>query len=319
MAPPKSNPKISVPTKTKRVFNAVKPHKTAMAKRGSTLNEKASELSKLCDIAVYMTAVGADGKIDSWPENQQDLKSVVLKYKNLRRGLIDQVEKGSFSAEIVEDREIGDLGFQDNCLGSKLEALNERIGAVMRKMMKMRDDGNSTFMELYKNITESSVEPDAAYQQQQRSSLNLNLDPVDLIIPTPKAKPNFIGQFQQEKDYLSSIQDLRVPYNGFEFDHYSVHTNDYLSLVLGDDHNDLQPQSSNYMEGLKIDGHDVVAAMPSMDATDDDIKLLLSDCDIDMMQDDVQFCVNDLIDMLLQDPQQQPHSEFKCTILDLNF
>ncbi|XP_021829699.1 uncharacterized protein LOC110769948 [Prunus avium] len=317
MAPPKSNPKISVSTKTKRVSNAVKPHKIAMAKRGSTRNEKASELSKLCDIAVYMTAVGADGKIDSWPENQQDLKSVALKYKNLRRGLIGQVEKGSFSAEIVEDREIGDLGFQDNCLGSKLEALNERIGNVMRKMMKMRDDGNSTFMELYKNITESSVEPDAAYQQQQKSYLNLNLDPVDLIIP--KAKPNFIGQFQQEKDYLSSIHDLRVPYNGLEFDHYSVDTNDYLSLVLGDDHNDLQPQSSNYMEGLKIDGHDVVAAMPSMDATDDDIKLLLSDCDIDMMQDDVQFCVNDLIDMLLQDPQQQTHSEFKSTILDLNF
>ncbi|CAL9000008.1 unnamed protein product [Prunus brigantina] len=317
MALPKSNPKISVSTKTKRVSNAMKPHKTAMAKRGSTRNEKASELSKLCDIAVYMTAVGADGKIDSWPENQQDLKSVVRKYKNLRRGLKDQVEKGSFSAEIVEDREIGDLGFQDNCLGSKLDALNERIVAVMRKMMKMRDDGNSTFMELYKNITESSVEPDAACQQ-QKSSLNLNLDPVDLIIPTPKAKPNLIGQFQQEKDYLSSIHDVRVPYNGFEFDHYSVDANDYLSLVLGDAHNDLQPQSSNYMEGLKIDGHDVVAAMPSMDAADDDIKLLLSDYDFDMMQDDVQFCVDDLIDMLLQDPQQQPHSEFKCPILDLN-
>ncbi|CAB4283243.1 unnamed protein product [Prunus armeniaca] len=317
MALPKSNPKISVSTKTKRVSNAVKPHKTAMAKRSSTRNEKASSLSKLCDIAVYMTAVGADGKIDSWPENQQDLKSVVLKYKNLRRGLKDQVEKGSFSAEIVEDREIGDLGFQDNCLESKLDALNERIVAVMRKMMKMRDDGNSTFMELYKNITESSVEPDAAYQQ-QKSSLNLNLDPVDLIIPTPKAKPNLIGRFQQEKDYLSSIHDVRVPYNGFEFDHYSVDANDYLSLVLGDAHNDLQSQSSNYMEGLKIDGHDVVAAMPSMDAADDDIKLLLSDYDFDMMQDDVQFCVNDLIDMLPQDPQQQPHSEFKCPILDLN-
>ncbi|KAI5322743.1 hypothetical protein L3X38_031815 [Prunus dulcis] len=318
MALPKSNPKISASKKTKRVSDAMKPHKTAMAKRGSTRNEKASELSKLCDIAVYMTAVGADGKIDSWPENQQDLKSVVLKYKNLRRGLKVQVEKGSFSAEIVEDREIGDLGFQDNCLGSKLDDLNERIVAVMRKMMKMRDDGSSTFMELYKNITESSVEPDAAYQQQQISSLDLNLDPVDLIISTPKAKPNSIGQFQQEKDYLSSIHDLRVPYNGFEFDHYSVDTNDYLSLVLGDAHNGLQPQSSNYTEGLKIDGHDVVAAMPSMDAADDDVKLLLSDYDFDMMQDDVQFCVNDLIDMLLQDPQQQPHSEFKCTILDLN-
>lgn len=130
----------------------------------------------------------------------------------------------------------------------------------MRKMMNMRDDGNFPLMELYK--TESSVEPDAAYQQQQ-------------------------------KDYLSSIHDLRVPYNGFELDHYAVDTNDYLSLV-----------------GLKIDGHDVVAAMPSMHAADDDIKLLLGDNDIDMRQYDVQFCVIELIDMLLQDPQQQPHSDF---------
>ncbi|KAL6293820.1 hypothetical protein ACE6H2_001962 [Prunus campanulata] len=163
-----------------------------MAKKGSTLKNKASRLSKLCDIAVYMIDVGADGEINAWPENQQDLKSVLLKYKNLKRGFKDRIEKGQFFVEkgfleIVDDQENRDLGIQDNCLGAELESLNERIGAVTMKMMMMRDDDKCSFMYLYKNI----MEPDATDQQQQSSlNLNLNLHPTDLVMPTPK--PNLI-------------------------------------------------------------------------------------------------------------------------------
>ncbi|KAI5322612.1 hypothetical protein L3X38_031684 [Prunus dulcis] len=109
MALPKSNPKKSEAMKMKRVADAMKPQKTAMAKRCSALRKKkTNELSKL------------------------------------RRVLAEK----SF-LEIVEDRKNWDLGIHDDCLGSKLEALNERIGAVMRKM----------------RIMESSVEPEAADQQ----------------------------------------------------------------------------------------------------------------------------------------------------------
>ncbi|XP_008227304.1 PREDICTED: uncharacterized protein LOC103326831 isoform X3 [Prunus mume] len=330
MALPKSNPRVSVSMKMKRVSDAMKPRKTAMAKRGSTLKNKAGRLSKLCDIAVYMIALGADGEINDWPENQQDLKSVLLKYKNLKRGFKDQIEKGLFSVEkgfleFVDDGENRDLGIQDNCLGAKLESLNERIGAVTMKMMMMRDDGKRSFMDLYKNI----MEPDAADQQQQSSlnlnlnlhptdlviptpkpnligEINLNLDPGDLVIPTPKPnligqinlnldpgnvviptpKPNLIGQFQQ--DYLSSIHEP------------TVDANDYLSLVLGnDDHNDvglmedyLQLYDLELPEEPQEQLQPQPPSVPSVEISDDDMKLLLSDCEIGLMEDDMQFCDN---------------------------
>ena len=90
---------------------------------------------------------------------------------------------------------------------------------------------------------------------------------------------------------------------------------DILSWVLGDE--------DHYDNGvMDDDGHDVADAVPSMYITNDDMRLLLTGCEIGLMQEDVQFCDNDLGDflapletMLLQDPQQQqPHSE-----LNLNF
>ncbi|XP_034222442.1 uncharacterized protein LOC117632916 [Prunus dulcis] len=345
MALPKSNPRVSASMKMKRVSDALKPQKTAMAKRGSTLKNKAGRLSKLCDIAVYMIAVGADGKINAWPENQQDLKSVLLKYKNLKRGFKDGIEKGLFSVEkgfleIVDDRENRDLGIQDNCLGAKLESLNERIGAVTMKMM--RDDGKCSFMDLYKNI----MEPDAADQQQLSSlNLNLNLDPTDLVVPTPK--PNLIGEInlnldpeepqeqpQPQPPSVPSVEisddDMKLLLSDCEIglmeddmqfcdnlDDYEPTVDtiyDFLSWVLGDEdqndngamEDDVQPQSTNH---ITDDEHD-------------DIRLLLTDCEIGLMQEDLQFCDNDLSDflgapletMLLQDPQHHPHSE-----LNLNF
>ncbi|XP_020420972.1 uncharacterized protein LOC109949539 [Prunus persica] len=306
MALPKSNPRVSASMKMKRVSDAMKPQKTAMAKRGSTLKNKAGRLSKLCDIAVYMIAVGADGEIDAWPEIQQDLKSVLLKYKNLKRGFKDGIEKGLFSVEkgfleIVDDRENRDLGIQDNCLGAKLESLNERIGAVTMKMM--RDDGKCSFMDLYKNI----MEPDAADQQQLSSlNLNLNLDPTDLVVPTPKPnligeinlnldpgnvviptpKPNLIGQFQQ--DYLSSIHEP------------TVDANDYLSLLMGNDHHNDVGLMEDYLQLYDLElpeepqeqPQPQPPSVPSVEISDDDMKLLLSDCEIGLMEDDMQFCDN---------------------------
>ncbi|PQQ10336.1 hypothetical protein Pyn_24402 [Prunus yedoensis var. nudiflora] len=208
MALPKSNPKKSEAMKMKRVADAMKPQKTAMAKRCSDLKKKkTNELSKL------------------------------------RRVFKGQIEKGFL--EIVEDVENRDLGIQDDCLGSKLEALNERIGAVMR-------------------IMESSVEPEAADQQ--------------------------------------------LPCNGFEFDDYepTVDTlDDFLSWVLGGDHhNDIAvmeddlglydldkmlPEEPQQLEQQPLSVHSIDAI-----TSDDDVRLLLSDCEIGLMQDDLQFCGDEL-------------------------
>ncbi|KAH0996904.1 hypothetical protein GBA52_020768 [Prunus armeniaca] len=245
------------------------------------------------------------------------------------------------------------------------------------KMMMMRDDGKCSFMDLYKNI----MEPDAADQQQQSSlNLNLNLHPTDLVIPTPK--PNLIDQINLNldpancgcyddlslvlgnddrndigltEDYLQ-LYDLELPEEPQEqlqpqspsvpsveisdddmklllsdceiglmeddmqfcdnLDDYEPTVDtiyDFLSWVLGDEdqndnsamEDDVQPQSTNH---ITDDEHD-------------DIRLLLTDCEIGLMQEDLQFCDKDLSEflapletMLLQDPQHQPHSE-----LNLNF
>ncbi|CAL8161759.1 unnamed protein product [Prunus armeniaca] len=238
----------------------------------------------------------------------------------------------------------------------------------------MRDDGKCSFMDLYKNI----MEPDAADQQQQSSlNLNLNLHPTDLVIPTPKPnlidqinlnldpgdlviptpKPNLIGEINLnlDPDYLQ-LYDLELPEEPQEqlqpqspsvpsveisdddmklllsdceiglmeddmqfcdnLDDYEPTVDtiyDFLSWVLGDEdqndnsamEDDVQPQSTNH---ITDDEHD-------------DIRLLLTDCEIGLMQEDLQFCDKDLSEflapletMLLQDPQHQPHSE-----LNLNF
>ncbi|PQQ10337.1 hypothetical protein Pyn_24403 [Prunus yedoensis var. nudiflora] len=345
--------------KKKRVSDAMKPQKTTMVKRGSTLKNKAGRLLKLCDIAVYMISVGADGKINAWPENQQNLKSVLLKYKNLKRGFKDRIEKGLFSVEkvfleIVDDRENRDLGIQDNCLGAKLESLNERIGAVTMKMM-MRDDGKCSFMDLYKNI----MEPDAADQQQQSSlNLNLNLHPTDLVIPTPT--PNLIGQINLnldpgDPDYLQ-LYDLELPEEPqvqLQPQPPSVPSveisDDDMKLLLSDCEIGLMEDDMQFCDNLDdyeptVDTiydflswvlgdedqndngamEDDVQPQSTNHITDDehdDIRLLLTDCEIGLMQEDLQFCDNDLSDflapletMLLQDPQHQPHPE-----LNLNF
>ncbi|CAL8999856.1 unnamed protein product [Prunus brigantina] len=234
MALPKSNPKKSEAMKMKRVADAMKPLKTAMAKRCSALRKKkTNELSKL------------------------------------RRVLKGQIEKGFL--EIVEDRKSWDLGIQDDCLESKLEALNERIGAVMRKM----------------RIVESSVEPEAADQQ--------------------------------------------LPCNDFEFDDYepTVDTlDDFLSWVLGGDHhNDIAVMEDDLrlydLDTMLSEEPQQLEQQPlsvqSMDTitSDDDLRLLLSDCGIGLMQDDLQFCDDDLSHflapletMLLQHPQEQQPIKF---------
>ncbi|BFG24915.1 hypothetical protein CerSpe_111890 [Prunus speciosa] len=261
--------------------------KPALARRMSTLKKKASELSTLCDVAVCVVSVGANREIETWPENQQDAKSILLKHKNLGK-LGKKIEKGSFSA-----RKGTDYSF----LKTMLEALNERIAVVM-----MRDGGTKTrttstcsFMEFYENIMGTSVLPDPPDQQQTML----------LVDQVPH---------HQQEDYSTTISD------GFYLDDLHIAAaaptmssiDDYVSWLM-DDHNDIGLMK-DYIQFCNSD----LAPLPlesqeqqmpplqpaQMDTNNSDhLGWLLGGGDIGLMDDYIQFYDSDLASP--QDPQQQ--------------
>lgn len=52
-------------------------------KRRPTLKKKAEELAKLCDVSVCLLCYAPDGKLDIWPENQEEVKGIISRYEGL--------------------------------------------------------------------------------------------------------------------------------------------------------------------------------------------------------------------------------------------
>ncbi|PQQ07329.1 uncharacterized protein Pyn_30225 [Prunus yedoensis var. nudiflora] len=176
--------------------------KPALARRMSTLKKKASELSTLCDVAVCVVSVGADSEIETWPENQQDAKSILLKHKNLGK-LGKKIEKGSFSA--------------------RKEALNERIGVVMMRDggTKARTTNTCSFMEFYENIMGTSVLPDPPDQQQTML----------LVDQVPHHQQEDYSTTNSDGFYLDDLHIAAAAPTMSSID-------DYVSWLM-DDHNDI--------------------------------------------------------------------------------
>ncbi|CAL8999778.1 unnamed protein product [Prunus brigantina] len=289
MAPPQlksKKPKKMKPQVLKIDANGGSVLKPALARRMSTLKKMASELSILCDVAVCVVAVGADSEIETWPENQQDAKSILLKHKNLGK-LGKKIEKGSFSAG---------KGTDYSFLDTMLEGLNES-GVVM-----MRDGGTKTrttstcsFMEFYENIMGTSVLPDPPDQLQSML----------LVDQVPH---------HQQEDYCTTNSD------GFYLEDLHIaaaaptlsNIDDYVSWLL-DDHNDI-----GLMEDYIQFGDSDLAPLPlesqeqkmpllqpaQMDTNNSDhLSWLLGGGDIGLMEDYIQICDSDLASPL--DPQQQ--------------
>ncbi|KAL6276284.1 hypothetical protein ACE6H2_019885 [Prunus campanulata] len=267
--------------------------KPALARRMSALKKMASELSILCDVAVCVVAVGVDSEIETWPENQQDAKSILLKHKNLGK-LGKKIEDGSFSAG---------KGTDYSFLDTMLEGLNERIGVVM-----MRDGGTKTrttctcsFMQLYENIMGTSVLPDPPDQQQSML----------LVDQVPH---------HQQEDYCTTNSD------GFYLDDLHIAAaartlssiDDYVSWLL-DDHNDtgLMEDYIQFCDSdlaplpLESQEQQMPLVQPAqMDTSrSDHLSWLLGGGDIGLMEDYIQFCDSDLASP--QDPQQQQPSSLQ--------
>ncbi|XP_050213207.1 agamous-like MADS-box protein AGL81 [Mercurialis annua] len=54
-------------------------------KRGPTLKKKALELQTLCDVSVVIVRYGPDGSLDIWPENEAQVRDVVMRYKGFEK------------------------------------------------------------------------------------------------------------------------------------------------------------------------------------------------------------------------------------------
>ncbi|KAF8387696.1 hypothetical protein HHK36_026350 [Tetracentron sinense] len=79
-------------------------------KRKKGLKKKTFELATLCDIEACMVSFGPNGELDTWPENSNEAKAILKRYKDLSK----------------EEQEKRNLGLS-NYLEEKKEKLEEEL------------------------------------------------------------------------------------------------------------------------------------------------------------------------------------------------
>ncbi|KAL2519821.1 agamous-like MADS-box protein AGL81 [Forsythia ovata] len=50
-----------------------------------SIKEKTKKLSEICDVKACAVIVRADGTVETWPENRNDVREVIQMYKNCDR------------------------------------------------------------------------------------------------------------------------------------------------------------------------------------------------------------------------------------------
>nr|XP_027075649.1 uncharacterized protein LOC113699479 [Coffea arabica]XP_027078767.1 uncharacterized protein LOC113702031 [Coffea arabica] len=68
--------------KNKRIHPTMRAKKQSFRKRKDCVLKKSMELSVLCDIKVCAIVIDANGKVETWPENKDDLMKIAKLYKD---------------------------------------------------------------------------------------------------------------------------------------------------------------------------------------------------------------------------------------------
>ncbi|XP_048228721.1 agamous-like MADS-box protein AGL75 [Ricinus communis] len=68
-----------------KILNGDRPTQAAsFLKRNPTLKKKAFELQTLCDVSVSIVSFGPDGGLETWPDNEAQIRAAIMSYKELK-------------------------------------------------------------------------------------------------------------------------------------------------------------------------------------------------------------------------------------------
>ncbi|XP_050213128.1 agamous-like MADS-box protein AGL81 [Mercurialis annua] len=99
-------------------------------KRGPTLKKKALELQTLCDVSVVIVRYGPDGSLDVWPENEAQVRDVVMRYKGFEQ--TRKKERNLF--DFLEDKKARLVKKKTQLMKTKLhatiDALSEHVDGL---------------------------------------------------------------------------------------------------------------------------------------------------------------------------------------------
>ncbi|XP_021911453.1 agamous-like MADS-box protein AGL75 [Carica papaya] len=132
--------------------------KASLKKRQPTLKLKAQQLSTLCDVPVCLLCFDPDGKLDTWPENQAQVREIIMNYKN-SIDPDDRAGKGSEHMDLLsfleakkkrleeEKNEINRLKETDSSWDHRLDELPEaelinlvgRLDSTLQRLRERRD------------------------------------------------------------------------------------------------------------------------------------------------------------------------------------
>ncbi|XP_028118954.1 MADS-box protein SOC1-like [Camellia sinensis] len=164
----------------KRIENK-KALRVTYKKRKDCVIKKTMELSILCGINVFTLCFGPNGKVDTWPQNPNEVKALIRMYK-------DSAKKSPLPRKFWWGNEDG-YGWLDGLsaesvmsflgkLDSKLEVLKARI-----EFLKMVNEQKNSVVVMGKE-TENSTE---FYQpqpqpQQQDTQLNFEMENLSMLL-----------------------------------------------------------------------------------------------------------------------------------------
>nr|XP_027062683.1 uncharacterized protein LOC113689047 [Coffea arabica] len=100
--------------------------------RVAGIKKKAMELALLCDIPVCVVIIEPSGKIQTWPENHNDVQSVIDKYSEKEQARSLSAENREHPLEKSTDGEIDPVELV-KILDSKIEAIKNKIEERMVK------------------------------------------------------------------------------------------------------------------------------------------------------------------------------------------
>ncbi|KDP29520.1 hypothetical protein JCGZ_19233 [Jatropha curcas] len=97
-------------------------------KRSPTLQKKAQEIQTLCDISVCLVCFGPDGSVNTFPEQESEVKAAILSYKGLEK---NQRQELTF-LEFLEAK-------KKSLLKKKAKVIRKKMVEVIEKYSKLVD------------------------------------------------------------------------------------------------------------------------------------------------------------------------------------
>ncbi|KAJ4833519.1 hypothetical protein Tsubulata_030052 [Turnera subulata] len=110
--------------------------------RLNTIKKKASELATLCGVDVGVVYYDGEGNVDTWPEDQDRVKNILLRYNNSKQRTRQQKPRGS-----VEEVEM-----------KKKKKNNNNVKALEKNNSDSNDGSRKTTMKLIDVVGEDSID-----------------------------------------------------------------------------------------------------------------------------------------------------------------